>query len=207
MLNHFDNEWFIVCPRRCLTVWFITNAPLAVQIKYVMKSLNTTPNHSFRFHAARNAASAAKKSKSLPAPVHFVDMVPNRKKFKDVLISKKDPAIETGQNNATALKPKKHGKSRVGKSSSDSLIRTEFSIQSASASSVRLAADFTGWEKSPVDLVKSEHGIWHAVVPLPPGDYSYRYIVDGKWCDDPHCEQGIPNPFGTVNAVISVTAT
>ena len=92
----------------------------------------------------------------------------------------------------------------TGKSSRHSLVDTEFKFEAPLAGSVKLAADFTGWEKFPVDMTKSEEGVWHAVIPLPPGDHSYRFIVDGQWCDDPHPAFCVANPFGTFNAVVKV---
>ena len=50
---------------------------------------------------------------------------------------------------------------------------------------VQLAADFTEWEKSPIDLIRFENGVWSTTVPLPPGVYAYRFLVDGHWYDDP----------------------
>ena len=84
------------------------------------------------------------------------------------------------------------------------LKNTEFHLEAPAAGSVKLAADFTDWEKSPLDLIRSEDGVWFAIVPLLPGSYAYRFIVDGQWCDDPQPWQRIANPFGTTNAVVSV---
>jgi 1,4-alpha-glucan branching enzyme len=83
-------------------------------------------------------------------------------------------------------------------------VETEFKFEAPLAGSVQLAANFTDWEKFPIHMSKSEEGIWHAVIPLPPGDHSYRFIVDGQWCDDPHPAFCVANPFGTTNAVIKV---
>jgi hypothetical protein len=77
----------------------------------------------------------------------------------------------------------------------------EFVLQAPQARNVKLAADFTGWEKSPVAMTKNEKGVWRAQVPLSPGTYSYRFIVDGNWYDDPQSSQSVPNPYGTLNAV------
>jgi hypothetical protein len=85
------------------------------------------------------------------------------------------------------------------------LKNTEFHLEAPDAGEVKLAADFTGWEKSPLDLIKSEDGVWFAIVPLLPGSYAYRFIVDGQWCDDPQPPQRVTNPFGTTNAVVNVT--
>ena|ERR1700722_3022975 len=82
---------------------------------------------------------------------------------------------------------------------------TEFHLEAPFAESVKLAADFTDWEQFPLDLIKSEDGVWYTDVPLPPGQYAYRFIVDGQWYDDPHPVQLVPNPFGTTNAVMNVT--
>lgn len=84
------------------------------------------------------------------------------------------------------------------------LIKAEFHLQAPAACSVKLAADFTDWEKHPLDLIKSEDGVWFTLVPLSPGQYAYRFIVDGQWRDDPHPARRAPNPFGTVNAVVVV---
>lgn len=84
-------------------------------------------------------------------------------------------------------------------------VKTEFHLEAPLARSVKLAADFTNWEKSPLDMIKSEDGVWQVVVPLPPGDHSYRFIVDGEWCDDPNSALCVPNPYGTSNAVVKVT--
>lgn len=86
----------------------------------------------------------------------------------------------------------------------DGLRNTEFRMEAPSAKSVQLAADFTEWEKSPLDLVQSYDGSWFTIVPLLPGTYSYRFIVDGQWLDDPQSARHVPNPFGSEDAVLDV---
>lgn len=72
------------------------------------------------------------------------------------------------------------------------------------ARSVKLAADFTEWEKNPIDLVKAKDGTWNLVLPLPTGKHPYRFLVDGEWHNDPQAVQSAPNPFGTENSIIIV---
>ncbi len=91
------------------------------------------------------------------------------------------------------------------KTSRRSLVNTAFQFDAPLAGSVKLAGDFTRWEMSPLDLIKSADGVWHVAVPLPPGDHAYRFIVDGEWRDDPHPTLSVPNPYGTVNGVVRVT--
>ncbi len=82
--------------------------------------------------------------------------------------------------------------------------KTEFKLIAPTAKSVKLAGDFTEWEKSPLDLMPAPNGVWSVAIPLPAGRYAYRYIVDGQWFDDPRSELRLPNPFGTANAVVEV---
>ncbi len=115
--------------------------------------------------------------------------------------AKRTPAPKT-------VAPKKSAGPGPGKNSSSpnpSCRQIEFTLKSPSARSVKLAGDFTNWEKSPVEMMHLRDGVWSAVIPLEPGLYSYRFIVDGKWCDDPRSNQHVPNPFGGENSVIHVT--
>jgi hypothetical protein len=80
----------------------------------------------------------------------------------------------------------------------------EFNLEAPWAKSVKLAADFTEWQKYPLDMIKTEKGVWSLIVWLAPGKYSYRFIVDDQWYDDPCSVQRTTNPFGTTNTVIHV---
>ncbi|HVY71135.1 MAG TPA: isoamylase early set domain-containing protein [Verrucomicrobiae bacterium] len=82
--------------------------------------------------------------------------------------------------------------------------RVVFRLIAPRARSVKLAADFTDWEKNALSLQRGGDGEWEVRVTLAPGRYGYRYLVDGKWEDDPHCPRREPNPFGTANAVAEV---
>lgn len=79
-----------------------------------------------------------------------------------------------------------------------------FSIRAQGAASVQLVGDFTHWQKSPIHLRQAGDGIWQAGVPLKPGTYHYRFLVDGQWQDDPECTLRIANPFGSENMVREV---
>ncbi len=82
--------------------------------------------------------------------------------------------------------------------------RVAFTYVAPEAGSVLVAGDFTGWQEAPVSLKKSKAGTWKATVSLAPGVYEYRLLVDGKWEDDPKCEQRRPNQFGGENCVCVV---
>jgi 5'-AMP-activated protein kinase regulatory beta subunit len=118
-------------------------------------------------------------------------------------ISGKNPAPKRAARNGSSRKPA--GIPKDNGHSPAPLRKVQFTLHSPSASSVKLAGDFSEWEKRAVEMMHSQEGIWFTVVPLPPGSYSYRYIVDGQWCDDPGSDRRIRNPFGTENAVVHVT--
>ncbi len=82
--------------------------------------------------------------------------------------------------------------------------KAKFIFKAAQARSVKLAGDFTDWEKFPVDMKPAEDGAWAAVLSLEPGEYAYRFIVDGEWQDDPQCTRRVTNPFGGQNAVVEI---
>jgi hypothetical protein len=59
---------------------------------------------------------------------------------------------------------------------------------------------------------KDAKGNWVVAVPLSPGRYEFKFVVDGVWCCEPDCEgpydgcaKRVPNSFGTMNRQIEVT--
>ena len=67
---------------------------------------------------------------------------------------------------------------------------------------VCLAGDFNGWVPMPME--KIDDG-FQTIVDLSPGEYQYKFIVDGKWVEDPAAKKIIPNEFGTANCVLIVS--
>ncbi len=91
-----------------------------------------------------------------------------------------------------------------GQQSANSRKEIVFRLEAPSARNVALAADFTDWEKAPVGMSKGHDGIWQARVSLAQGRHHYKFLVDGRWQEDPKCLNPVPNQFGTSNAVIEV---
>ncbi len=85
-------------------------------------------------------------------------------------------------------------------------VNQAFSLTAPGAASVMLVGDFTHWQKHPIHLRKEPDGIWRVAVPLEPGEYHYRFLVDGEWRDDPECTLRVPNPFGSRDAVVRVSS-
>ena len=76
------------------------------------------------------------------------------------------------------------------------------------AGDVRIAGDFNGWvpDRGVRSLIASEglERVWTKVLPLEPGTYQYRYVVDGEWREDPTNPQSAPGPTGQPNSILHV---
>jgi 1,4-alpha-glucan branching enzyme len=79
-----------------------------------------------------------------------------------------------------------------------------FMFSAPGASSVSVAGTFNDWQVDANPLVRGSDDVWRLGLELPTGRYEYRYIVDGKWTDDPTCAEFVANPFGGCNAVVYV---
>jgi hypothetical protein len=79
-----------------------------------------------------------------------------------------------------------------------------FKIHLDGAREVVLTGEFTGWSKDKIRLVKTSTGEWYTQLELAPGEYQYRLLVDGEWCDPPGASKKVPNPYGTQNCVLTV---
>jgi 1,4-alpha-glucan branching enzyme len=62
-----------------------------------------------------------------------------------------------------------------------------FSFLAPSASSVSIAGSFNHWDPQTNALTGPDRdGVWTTVLPLSPGRYEYRFVVNGKdWILDP----------------------
>jgi chromosome partitioning protein len=76
-----------------------------------------------------------------------------------------------------------------------------FSIEAPDAERVQLAGDFNDWTVDGNEM-EDTGGVWTKVVKLPPGRYRYRYVVDGRWQNDPLNAAVEPNRFGGDDSVL-----
>lgn len=76
-----------------------------------------------------------------------------------------------------------------------------------SAEFVCIAGTFNDWHPQVTEMINVGGDRWAKVLSLEPGRYEYRFVVDGRWVDDPTASETVPNPFGTCNAVLKVSDT
>jgi 1,4-alpha-glucan branching enzyme len=82
--------------------------------------------------------------------------------------------------------------------------RVPFIAKVAEATEVRVTGDFTRWVKEGIALSHDGEGKWRTVLPLAPGKYQYRLLVDGEWKDHAEATEHVANPFGSENCVLKV---
>lgn len=78
-----------------------------------------------------------------------------------------------------------------------------FAYRDSSAKEVKLAGDFTDWEKNAVTM-REVNGVWRAKVELKPGPHSYKFIIDGTWKTDPENDETVPDGQGGMNSLAEV---
>lgn len=79
-------------------------------------------------------------------------------------------------------------------------------LVSPSAKSVFVAGTFNEWKPQATPLTKQSDEQWVVELKLGPGQYEYRFVVDGQWSDDPQAAEYTTNPFGGRNAILRVNA-
>jgi len=76
-----------------------------------------------------------------------------------------------------------------------------FEYSAPEAKEVSLAGNFNQWNTQANQMKKDKKGIWKTTLSLEPGRYEYRFIVDGRWENDPSCSCCVANEFGGQNCV------
>ena len=80
-----------------------------------------------------------------------------------------------------------------------------FALEFPAAEEVYLTGDFNVWARSTLPMRRNpQTSRWEKSLPLAPGRYEYKFVVDGKWIHDPQAAENVPNTFGTLNSVRTV---
>ena len=58
--------------------------------------------------------------------------------------------------------------------------QVKFNFEAGQASQVLLCADFTAWSQNPLELEKTQEGLFSKTLFLPKGEYKYYFLVDGQ---------------------------
>lgn len=78
-----------------------------------------------------------------------------------------------------------------------------FTVHAEKGKAVYVAGGFNDWDPTAKKMA-FKAGVYSATVKLAPGDYEYKFVIDGTWCADPENVNSRPNDQGTFNSVITV---
>jgi 1,4-alpha-glucan branching enzyme len=84
-----------------------------------------------------------------------------------------------------------------------------FSLVHRDAKSVALAGTFNQWSiASHVLWRDATSHVWRLVVPLPPGEHLFMFVIDGsEWLTPPLADDFVNDGFGSRNGVVVVQST
>ncbi|RKY31586.1 MAG: hypothetical protein DRP74_04590 [Candidatus Omnitrophota bacterium] len=81
---------------------------------------------------------------------------------------------------------------------------TILSVYAPDAREVFLAGDFNQWEVSEETRMTQHNGTWVKTIKLAPGRYRYRFVIDGKWVEDPSNPEKELNPYGQMDSLVEI---
>lgn len=68
---------------------------------------------------------------------------------------------------------------------------------------VVLAGEFNNWDEQATVMTDTD-GDYQATIDLIPGDYEYKFVVDGEWIVDPDAEYYVPDMNGGKNSAVNI---
>ncbi len=79
-----------------------------------------------------------------------------------------------------------------------------FSISAPEARDVYVAGDFNDWHLDESSRMEQESGAWRKRTKLMAGRYHYRFVIDGRWVEDPNNPIRETNPYGEMDSLIEI---
>ncbi len=83
-------------------------------------------------------------------------------------------------------------------------VLVRFALSAPEARQVSLAGDFNGWRAEVAPAERGPDGVWRLTLPIPQGSWSYSFVVDGKFIEDPLAQAFREDGFGGRNAIVRV---
>ena len=82
--------------------------------------------------------------------------------------------------------------------------QVELTYYGPEATLVQVGGDFNNWLPATQPLEYIGFGEWMVRLKLNSGRYEYRFVVDGRWTDDPQATESSTNAFGAHNSLLRV---
>jgi 1,4-alpha-glucan branching enzyme len=81
-----------------------------------------------------------------------------------------------------------------------------FRIYAPKAKNAYVAGSFNSWKTDQFPLERQAQEMWETTIPLAPGRYEYKFLVDSQWIYDVNnpARVPVPSPYWGYNSVIDV---
>ena len=134
----------------------------------------------------------------------------NEKDFIDEKKEKEKAILEEiGNIEAIFKKERQYWKEKINQDGSPAVednrqaqIRVHFTYKNREAAEVKIAGNFNTWV--PEKMNRDDKGAWETTLELSPGEYHYKFVVDGKWIKDPFISKTVRDNYGGESSVIDV---
>ncbi len=73
-----------------------------------------------------------------------------------------------------------------------------------SCQKVLLAGTFNEWNPENGKMARQKDGSFRKRINLSPGEYRYKFLVDGEWVHDSEGEAHAPNEFGSLDSIVRI---
>ncbi|MEZ4647680.1 MAG: alpha-amylase family glycosyl hydrolase [Candidatus Eisenbacteria bacterium] len=81
-----------------------------------------------------------------------------------------------------------------------------FQVAAPGAKDVFLAGSFNSWSADSQRMSDEDHdGVWTTSLPLSPGTYQYKFVIDGNWKEDAAAASFVDDGFGGKNSVLEIS--
>lgn len=119
---------------------------------------------------------------------------------REIITQEKTPALE---EKMPLIRQKMQ---RIIKERLPKLTEIVFSVAAPDAKEVYVTGDFNHWKLDDKSRMQADNGRWLKKLNLKPGRFHYRFVVDGKWEEDPDNPLKEINPYGQMDSLIDVEA-
>jgi chromosome partitioning protein len=84
------------------------------------------------------------------------------------------------------------------------MVKINFSILAPQAREVYVAGDFNDWRLDDNSRMQKDNDVWKKIMNITPGRHHYRFVIDGKWTEDPGNPNKEKNPYGELDSLIEI---
>jgi len=84
------------------------------------------------------------------------------------------------------------------------LIPIAFTLAAPGAKEVYVTGDFNDWKLDEQGRMSVDNGTWKKKIDVCCGRYRYRFVIDGKWIEDPGNPNKEMNPYGEMDSLLEV---